>query len=70
MDRWLEQCEAFYAALRQLDAEYPPQTDSQVIDRNMMHWYMATRAYPSVRLFAIASGIPEERLAAIDALIF
>lgn len=73
MKRWLDleqRDRAFYQALRQLSAEYEPRDSAQAIDRRCMFDYIKAGNRNNARLFATISGIPRERIEAIEALIY
>jgi hypothetical protein len=62
-------CDAFLAVLENLDKEYPPATNWEKIDRSVMRDYILRKNPNPARYFAIASGIPIERIQAIEALL-
>lgn len=65
-----EKLRAWYAALAALSEEYPPANQRQKIDRADMFSYIRLGDFTNSRWCAQWSGIPIERIEAIEALLF
>lgn len=69
MSNWMETRTALLAVLNALAKEYPPLSTEREADRDLMNWYIRRQDYHSARMCAVWSGIPEERINAIAALL-
>ena len=69
MGSWMETKSALLAVLKALADEYPPDHKFRASDRDLMNEYIGRQDYHSARMCAIWSGVPQDRIIAVEALL-
>lgn len=69
MSSWSETSLALLAVLEALADEYPPTHTLREADRALMNEYLERKNYICARQCAIWSGVPPDRIEAVEALL-